>query len=140
MTAPSRDSPTKRELDPGYQRYGPHRAGLRPLAPFVQELRHRRTCAAEMSKTGMRVHHTSTFFGPARLILNPLRLAGVYCRDRQPAQSDVLEGRWLHRVDPVGMYPAPSRWISSAAWALAVSACGFLFFLSPKPDVVVRLD
>lgn len=78
MAAPSRESPAMQEFDAVYQRYGPHRAGLPPLVTYFQELWHRRAFAAEMSKAGMRANHTSTFFGQAWLILNPLLLAGVY--------------------------------------------------------------
>jgi teichoic acid transport system permease protein len=76
MTAPSRETET--EFDPVYHQYGPHRAGLPPLASYFRELWHRRTFAAEMSKASMRGANTATFFGQAWLILNPLLLAGVY--------------------------------------------------------------
>jgi teichoic acid transport system permease protein len=76
MTATSRESKT--EYDPVYHQYGPHRAGLPPLRTYFRELWHRRTFAAEMSKAAMRGANTSTYFGQAWLILNPLLLAGVY--------------------------------------------------------------
>lgn len=76
MTAPSRDSET--EFDPIYHNYGPHRAGLPPLIPYFRELWHRRYFAAEMSKATMRGDNTSTFFGQAWLVLNPLMLALIY--------------------------------------------------------------
>jgi hypothetical protein len=75
MTAPSRES---QEFEPVYHHYGPHRAGLPPLVPYFRELWHRRGFAAEMSKASMRGANTSTFFGQAWLIINPLLLAGVY--------------------------------------------------------------
>jgi teichoic acid transport system permease protein len=90
MTAPSRHSrtgsrpstgsqtSTGSEFDPVYHHYGPHRVGLPPLAGYFRELWHRRTFAAEMSRATMRGANTSTFFGQAWLILNPLLLAGVY--------------------------------------------------------------
>ena len=78
MTAPSRESRTESSFDPVYHQYGPHRAGLPPLVGYFRELWHRRTFAAEMSKASMRGANTSTFFGQAWLILNPLLLAGVY--------------------------------------------------------------
>ena len=76
MTAPSRESET--EFEPVYHHYGPHRAGLPPLVPYFRELWHRRAFAAEMSKATMRGANTTTFFGQAWLVLNPLLLAGVY--------------------------------------------------------------
>jgi teichoic acid transport system permease protein len=76
MTAPTRERET--EFEPVYHRYGPHRAGLPPLVPYFRELWHRRGFAAEMSRATMRGEKTSTFFGQAWLVLNPLLLAAVY--------------------------------------------------------------
>jgi teichoic acid transport system permease protein len=76
VTAPSRER--QREFEPVYHHYGPHRAGLPPLIPYVRELWRRRAFAAEMSKAVMRGANTSTFFGQLWLVLNPLLLAGVY--------------------------------------------------------------
>ena len=76
MTAPTRESET--EFEPVYHRYGPHRAGLPPLVPYFRELWARRAFASEMSRATMRSANTSTFFGQAWLVLNPLLLAGVY--------------------------------------------------------------
>ena len=66
------------EFEPVYHRYGPHRAGLPRLVPYFREVWRRRVFAVEMSKATMRGAHTSTFFGQAWLVLNPLLLAGVY--------------------------------------------------------------
>lgn len=66
------------EYNPVYHQYGPHRAGLPPLVSYFRELWHRRAFAIEMSSASMRSDYTSTFFGQAWLILNPLLLAGVY--------------------------------------------------------------
>ena len=66
------------EFEPVYHHYGPHRAGLPPLIPYFRELWRRRAFAAEMSKATMRGANTSTFFGQAWLVLNPLLLAAVY--------------------------------------------------------------
>ncbi len=66
------------EFEPVYHHYGPHRAGLPPLIPYFRELWHRRGFAAEMSRATMRGANTSTFFGQAWLVINPLLLAGVY--------------------------------------------------------------
>jgi teichoic acid transport system permease protein len=74
MTTPTRVD----EFEPVYHRYGPHRAGLPPLVSYFRELWHRREFAAEMSRSTMRSANTTTFFGQAWLVLNPLLLAGVY--------------------------------------------------------------
>ena len=76
MTAPTRERETA--FEPVYHRYGPHRAGLPPVVPYFRELWHRRGFATEMSRAEMRSKHTSTFFGQAWLVLNPLLLAAVY--------------------------------------------------------------
>ena len=76
MKAPSRARET--EFEPVYHHYGPHRAGLPPLIPYIRELWHRRAFAAEMSKANMRGANTDTFFGQAWLVINPLLLAAVY--------------------------------------------------------------
>ena len=78
MTASTRVSPTESEYEPIYHHYSPHRVGLPPLGNYLRELWHRRAFAAEMSRATMRSDYTSTFFGQAWLILNPLLLAGVY--------------------------------------------------------------
>ncbi len=75
MTAPSRGY---QQFEPVYHHYGPHKAGLPPLIPYFRELLRRRTFAAELSKASMRGANTTTFFGQAWLILNPLLLAGIY--------------------------------------------------------------
>ena len=76
MTASTRERET--DFEPVYHRYGPHRAGVPPLVPYFRELWHRRGFATEMSKASMRGANTSTFFGQAWLVLNPLLLAAVY--------------------------------------------------------------
>ena len=82
MSAPTRTD--DREFNPVYHSYGVHKAGLPPLVPYFRELWHRRGFAAEMSKATMRGANTTTFFGQAWLILNPLLLAG----DLLPAGHD----------------------------------------------------
>jgi len=76
MTAPASESRT--DFEPVYHRYGPHRAGLPPLVAYFRELWHRRGFAAEMSRASMRGANTSTYFGQAWLVINPLLLAAVY--------------------------------------------------------------
>jgi teichoic acid transport system permease protein len=75
MTA-VRDSES--DFEPVYHHYGPHRAGLPPLVKYFRELWARREFATELSRSTMRSANTSTFFGQAWLILNPLLLAAVY--------------------------------------------------------------
>jgi teichoic acid transport system permease protein len=66
------------EFEPVYHRYTPHRAGLPPLGPYFRELWNRRHFATELSKAGMRAGNTTTFFGQAWLVLNPVLSALVY--------------------------------------------------------------
>jgi teichoic acid transport system permease protein len=66
------------DFEPIYHHYGPHRAGLPPLVKYFRELWARREFASELSRSTMRSANTSTFFGQAWLILNPLLLAAVY--------------------------------------------------------------
>jgi teichoic acid transport system permease protein len=75
-TLHSNDAET--EFEPIYHNYTPHRAGLPPLVPYTRELWHRRPFATELSRATMRGANTSTFFGQAWLVINPLLLAGVY--------------------------------------------------------------
>ena len=58
--------------------YQPHRAGIPNLRVYARELIRRRHFAAELSRSGMRAAHTTTFFGQIWLVLNPLLLALVY--------------------------------------------------------------
>jgi teichoic acid transport system permease protein len=58
--------------------YEPHRVGLPPLVPYVQELWRRREFAYELSRTNLRAQHFDTAFGQLWLILNPLLLGFVY--------------------------------------------------------------
>ena len=73
MTAPSRD--VRRSSSPSTTTTGRTAPGLPPLVPYFRELWHRRPFATEMSKATMRGANTSTFFGQAWLVLNPLLLA-----------------------------------------------------------------
>ena len=58
--------------------YEPHRIGLPPLIPYVQELWKRRQFAFELSRTKLQAQHFDTAFGQLWLVLNPLLLALVY--------------------------------------------------------------
>ena len=66
------------EFDASYHVYEPHRAGLPHLEPYFTQLWQRREFITELSRTGMRSANTSTMFGQAWLVLNPLLLAAVY--------------------------------------------------------------
>jgi teichoic acid transport system permease protein len=66
------------DFEPIYHHYGPHRAGLPPLVRYFRELWARREFATELSRSTMRSANTSTFFGQAWLLLNPLLLAAIY--------------------------------------------------------------
>jgi teichoic acid transport system permease protein len=58
--------------------YEPHKVGLPPLVPYVQELWRRREFAVELSRTNLRAQHFDTAFGQLWLILNPVLLGFVY--------------------------------------------------------------
>jgi teichoic acid transport system permease protein len=58
--------------------YQPHRTGIPSLPPYIREMWRRRHFAAELSRSGMRAAHTTTFFGQLWLVINPLLLAVVY--------------------------------------------------------------
>jgi ABC-type polysaccharide/polyol phosphate export permease len=58
--------------------YEPHRVGLPPLVPYVQELWRRREFAVELSRTNLRAQHFDTAFGQLWLVLNPILLGFVY--------------------------------------------------------------
>jgi teichoic acid transport system permease protein len=58
--------------------YKPHVAGIPDLRVYARELWKRRQFARELSKSSMRAAHTTTFFGQAWLVINPLLLALVY--------------------------------------------------------------
>lgn len=76
MSTPTRTD--DREFNPVYHSYGAHKAGLPPFVPYFKELWHRRGFAAELSKATMRGANSTTFFGQAWLILNPLLMSGIY--------------------------------------------------------------
>ncbi len=75
-TVQSNDADT--EFEPIYHHYTPHKAGLPPVGSYARELWHRKPFATELSRATMRGANTSTFFGQAWLVINPLLLAGVY--------------------------------------------------------------
>ena len=60
------------------QIYKPHRAGIPNLPRYIREVWKRREFITELSRSMMVAQHSTTFFGRAWLIINPLLLAGVY--------------------------------------------------------------
>lgn len=60
------------------QIYKPHRAGIPNLPRYIREVWKRREFVTELSRSMMVAQHSTTFFGRAWLILNPLLLAAVY--------------------------------------------------------------
>ena len=111
------------EFEPVYHYYGPHRAGLPALIPYFRELWRRRAFAAEMSRATMRGANTSTFFGQAWLILNPLLLAAVYYilvtiirRQNDPAF-------FAHLTLGIFAFQLVGHSITSGATSLRIAAC-----------------
>ena len=136
MTAPTRER--SREFEPVYHYYGPHRAGLPPLIPYVRELWHRRAFAAEMSKAVMRGAHTSTFFGQLWLVMNPLLLAGVYY-----LLVTVIKGRhepefFAHLCLNLFAFNLVSTAITSGA--TSVTSSGKLLMNTPFPRLLIPLS
>jgi teichoic acid transport system permease protein len=146
MTAPS-DAREKRarvsrarqtEFEPVYHFYGPHRAGLPPLIPYFRELWRRRAFAAEMSRADMRSANTSTFFGQAWLILNPLLLAAVYYvlvtiirRENDPAFFAHLT---------LGIFAFQLVGTSITSGAKSVTSSGKLLLNTPFPRLLIPLS
>jgi teichoic acid transport system permease protein len=58
--------------------YGPHRASLPPLRPYVREFWRRRRFAYELSRTTQKADNFNTALGSVWLVLNPLLLGLVY--------------------------------------------------------------
>jgi teichoic acid transport system permease protein len=126
------------EFEPVYHYYGPHRAGLPPLIPYFRELWRRRAFAAEMSRATMRGANTSTFFGQAWLILNPLLLAAVYY---------VLVTIIKQRNDPeffahltLGLFAFQLVGTSITSGATSVTSSGKLLLNTPFPRLLIPLS
>ncbi|HWI01253.1 MAG TPA: ABC transporter permease [Propionibacteriaceae bacterium] len=133
MTAPTRE----RELEPVYHRYGPHRAGLPPLALYFRELWHRRTFAAEMSKAVMRGANTSTFFGQLWLILNPLLMAGVYYLLVTIIRGRDQPGFFAHLC--LGLFAFSLFQTAMTTGARSVVSSGKLLMNTPFPRLLIPL-
>ena len=136
MMATSR--PRDAEFEPVYHHYGPHRAGLPPLIPYFRELWNRRPFAVEMSRATMRGANTSTFFGQAWLVLNPLLLAGVYYilvsiirRENDPAF-------FAHLTLALFAFGLVSTSITSGA--TSVTSSGKLLLNTPFPRLLIPLS
>jgi teichoic acid transport system permease protein len=126
------------EFEPVYHHYGPHRAGLPPLIPYFRELWRRRAFAAEMSRASMRSANTSTFFGQAWLILNPLLLAAVYYilvtiirRENDPAFFAHLT---------LGIFAFQLVGHSITSGATSVTSSGKLLLNTPFPRLLIPLS
>src|SRR6476619_2745253 len=74
------DAPRERENEFTTRRhvYEPHKVGLPPIWPYIQEFWRRREFAVELSRTNLRSQHYMTTFGQLWLILNPILLGFVY--------------------------------------------------------------
>ena len=138
MTTTSRVNRVRPEFEPIYHHYGPHRAGLPPLIPYFRELWHRRAFAAEMSKATMRGANTSTFFGQAWLVLNPLLLAAVYY---------VLVTIIRRQSDPaffahltLGIFAFQLVGHSITSGATSVTSSGKLLLNTPFPRLLIPLS
>ena len=126
------------EFEPVYHHYGPHRAGLPPIIPYFRELWRRRAFAAEMSRATMRGANTSTFFGQAWLILNPLLLAAVYYilvtiirRENDPAFFAHLT---------LGIFAFQLVGHSITSGATSVTNSGKLLLNTPFPRLLIPLS
>jgi teichoic acid transport system permease protein len=136
VTAPSRER--QREFEPVYHHYGPHRAGLPPLRPYIRELWHRRAFAVEMSKAVMRGANTSTFFGQLWLVLNPLLLAGVYYLLVTVIRGSHDPNFFAHLCLNLFAFNLVSTAITSGA--TSVTSSGKLLMNTPFPRLLIPLS
>jgi teichoic acid transport system permease protein len=136
MTATSRARDA--EFEPVYHHYGPHRAGLPPLIPYFRELWHRRAFAIEMSRATMRGANTSTFFGQAWLILNPLLLAGVYYILVTIIRREHDPTFFAHLT--LGLFAFQLVGTSVTSGATSVTSSGKLLLNTPFPRLLIPLS
>lgn len=79
MSAPTSSSTTVRPpVSTEVRIFEPHKAGLPPLKPYLEDMWSRRQFANELSRAEMRAAQTNTFFGRLWLVINPMLLALVY--------------------------------------------------------------
>jgi ABC-type polysaccharide/polyol phosphate export permease len=135
-TAPARVHET--EFEPVYHHYGPHRAGLPPLVPYFRELWHRRAFAAELSKATMRGANTSTFFGQAWLVLNPLLLAAVYYLLVAIIRGENNPSFFAHLTLGLFAFNLVSTAINSGSTSVTTS--GKLLMNTPFPRLLIPLS
>ena len=126
------------EFEPVYHFYGPHRAGLPPLVPYFRELWRRRAFAAEMSRASMRGANTSTFFGQAWLILNPLLLAGVYYILVTIIRQEHDPAFFAHLT--LGLFAFQLVGTSITSGATSVTSSGKLLLNTPFPRLLIPLS
>jgi teichoic acid transport system permease protein len=136
VTAPSRES--EREFEPVYHHYGPHRAGLPRMLPYIRELWRRRAFAVEMSKAVMRGANTSTFFGQLWLILNPLLLAGVYYLLVTVIRGSHNPAFFAHLCLNLFAFNLVATSITSGA--TSVTSSGKLLMNTPFPRLLIPLS
>jgi teichoic acid transport system permease protein len=135
-TAPARAHET--DFEPVYHHYGPHRAGLPPLVPYFRELWHRRAFAAELSKATMRGANTSTFFGQAWLVLNPLLLAAVYYLLVAIIRGENNPSFFAHLTLGLFAFNLVSTAINSGSTSVTTS--GKLLMNTPFPRLLIPLS
>ncbi|HYP44019.1 MAG TPA: ABC transporter permease [Propionibacteriaceae bacterium] len=135
MTATRRESES--DFDPVYHMYGPHRAGLPPLRNYFRELWHRRTFAAEMSRASMRGANTSTVFGQAWLVLNPLLLAGVYYLLVAILRQEHDSALFTHLMLCLFVFNVVSTSVTSGA--TSVTSAGKLLINTAFPRLLIPL-
>jgi teichoic acid transport system permease protein len=135
-TAPTRVHET--EFEPVYHHYGPHRAGLPPLIPYFRELWHRRAFSAELSKATMRGANTSTFFGQAWLVLNPLLLAAVYYLLVAIIRGENNPAFFAHLTLGLFAFNLVSTAITSGSTSVTTS--GKLLMNTPFPRLLIPLS
>ena len=126
------------EFEPVYHYYGPHRAGLPPLIPYFRELWRRRGFATEMSRATMRGANTSTFFGQAWLILNPLLLAGVYYILVTIIRRESDPAFFAHLT--LGLFAFQLVGTSITSGATSVTSSGKLLLNTPFPRLLIPLS
>ena len=111
---------------------------LPPLIPYFREVWRRRAFATEMSRATMRGANTSTFFGQAWLVLNPLLLAAVYYilvtiirRENDPAFFAHLT---------LGIFAFQLVGTSVTSGATSVTSSGKLLLNTPFPRLLIPLS
>jgi len=126
------------DFDPVYHLYGPHRAGLPPLANYFRELWHRRAFAAELSKASMRGANTLTYFGQAWLVLNPLLLAAVYYLLVEILRNQHNSNLFLHLTLNLFAFTVVSTAVTTGS--TSVTSAGKLLINTAFPRLLIPLS